>query len=639
MTSSPFNRQTVPLTVPDNRNEQFRRRIPTPVWVDRMVSIGALIGGVAYLGWRGGDTLSDTDLLLSMPLFLAEVVLWLSFGAVVRRAWRRPVPVPAHSGEIAEIAPVVQSVDVLITTLNDSEDAVRISLISCHSLDRPHRVWILDDGGRSEIAALAADHGAEYIHRDNAAGARAGNINNALPLSDADLVLLLRAGDVAFPDLLSYAIPLLASPDVGESATAGVIAAAVERDAERGHWDIETTDTAVVNPSLNQMDAAIWNEGPALFRRALLVELGGLVTDTVTTELATTLALWDQGYCVRTSEITLSEVPGAANLTAELALRDRWARGRMQTLRSSHSPLSSGFSSAQRAAVLGQFGPMLGSVARITIVGVAVVAILSSSVPVNASVGVVAVAWAAAAAVRATARWLLSDGRITPFADTHHELAFLGVHLRSLGTLISGRPAKYRFAPRDGLDPSAKDMLARVPALVVSMVALAAAMVFGVEQFVQDTNALPRNEHAALLIAGFAILVPTVVATSGWVTHRERRIYQRQTVEIATRIDGNVCRVLDLVADGLGIESGTQLAPDSVVTVALRLPDPAGVHHELSLRATVRWSTSHADGMCHAGLEFVDLRPIHRDRLVEFSSVTVPYGRIGRLPETTATVI
>lgn len=639
MTMSPTTRQIAPLTVPDNRNEQFRRRIPTPVWVDRSVALGAGFAGMGYLGWRGGDTLAGTDLLLSIPLFLAEIALWLSFGAMVRRAWRRPVLPQLGTNEVIDLTPTAQSVDVFITTLNDSEDAVRMTLISCHALDRPHRVWILDDGGRPEIATLAADHGAEYVHRAEGTGARAGNINNALHMSEADLVLLLRAGDVAFPDLLSYAIPLLSTSTGETSKTAGVIAAAIERDVERGHWDIETTDTAVINPSLNQMDAAIWSESPALFRREVLLEVGGMVTDSVTTEYATTLALWDQGYCLRTSELTLSEVPGAANLTAELALRDRWSRGRMQSLRSEHSPLAPGLTSSQRAAALGQFGPMLGSLARMTIITVAVVSMLGTTLPINAPVGIIALAWAGAAVFRTAARWLLSDGRITPFAETEHELSFLGVHVRSIGTLITGRPVKYRFAPRDGLDPSASDMLARVPALVASTMALVGALIFGLVQFIQGSAALPTTEHAALLTAGFAILLPTGAAASGWVTRRERRISRRNTVEIATRIDGSVCRVIDLVADGVGVESGNHLAPDSEVTVSLRLPDPAGVHHDLELRATVRWATPFGDDVCRAGLEFIDLRPIHRDRLVEFASVTVPFGRIGRLPETTAAAI
>ena len=54
------------------------------------------------------------------------------------------------------------------------------------------RVWVLDDGNDDDMRDLAARHGVGYIRRDEHTGAKAGNINNALTLTDARVHRRLR---------------------------------------------------------------------------------------------------------------------------------------------------------------------------------------------------------------------------------------------------------------------------------------------------------------------------------------------------------------------------------------------------------------------------------------------------------------
>lgn len=602
-------------------HDPYRRRIATPAALDRLVAFAAITWGGSYLGWRLTDSLFDVPLLLGIPLVIAELVVWLSFGSFLHRNWRRPRPVEQST------ATDLGNVDIFVTSLNDPIDAVRATLIGCHALAGSHSVWVLDDGNRREIADVAAEHGAEYVARTDTDGARAGNVNHAMHLTDADHVLLLSAGDVPLPDIFTHLAPALAEASVG-----AVVAGTVERDADRAAPRlVELAEREIGGPSLDQVDAAPWSGGPVLVRRRAHHDVGGLPTDTVAPEIGFSVRLWTKGWSVRTVPLTLAETPGPANLTARLALRDRHVHGRIELLRTSGSHAGwRGLTGHQRFGRLGVVAVAGASLARLVMAAVGVCVLLTGVLPLSIAPAHVAALFLPAIGLRALTTWLLSDGRLRPFATVQHELSYLGLHLRALGRAVSGRRASYRFAPRRGRDPKARDMIAKVPVLATTALLLAAGVVFRIGLVVTGHNDLSGLATATLLALGASAALLVSFETARWAHRRERRNYGRLPVEVSGRIDGSIVRVLDVVSDGMGIETGEPTRLGSTVRISLHLPDPTGALHDLRLTGKVRWVSDVGDGIHRAGLEFVGLSAIERDRLVEFASVTVPFRRVSR---------
>ena len=76
------------------------------------------------------------------------------------------------------------------------------------SISPDHETWVLDDGNRREIEEMAHTLGAHYLARGENKDAKAGNINSALRVVEADLIAVLDADHVVGPDFLHHTLCL-----------------------------------------------------------------------------------------------------------------------------------------------------------------------------------------------------------------------------------------------------------------------------------------------------------------------------------------------------------------------------------------------------------------------------------------------
>ena len=146
-----------------------------------------------YLYWRLTETLQFetlAEMFLGTGLFMAELyafmVLILGFVQSIWPLRRRPVPMP----EDLDLWPTV---DVYIPTYNETLSVVSNTVLGAMAMDYPRdrmRVYLLDDGRRSEFADFAQEVGCGYITRDDNKHAKAGNLNHAMTRTDADLIAI-----------------------------------------------------------------------------------------------------------------------------------------------------------------------------------------------------------------------------------------------------------------------------------------------------------------------------------------------------------------------------------------------------------------------------------------------------------------
>ena len=86
--------------------------------------------------------------MLYTVLLIAELVGWFNLVLFTFLAWR----VPSRADPASTPG---RAIDVLVPTYDESVEVLRATLLGCRAMTYPHTTWLLDDGRRPEMAALA----------------------------------------------------------------------------------------------------------------------------------------------------------------------------------------------------------------------------------------------------------------------------------------------------------------------------------------------------------------------------------------------------------------------------------------------------------------------------------------------------
>jgi cellulose synthase (UDP-forming) len=184
--------------------------------------------GCNYIVWRWFFSLNLNRWWIAIPLVVAETYSLVDvtlFGLTMWRSQVRKPPPPAKPGS---------TVDVFITTYNESAELVRKTALAARAITYPHKTWILDDGARAEMRELATQIDVGYITRSEAwknrpRHAKAGNLNNALMTTDGEFLLVLDSDQVPNPEILDHVlgyfddekVAFVQTPQVFENVTSG----------------------------------------------------------------------------------------------------------------------------------------------------------------------------------------------------------------------------------------------------------------------------------------------------------------------------------------------------------------------------------------------------------------------------------
>jgi cellulose synthase (UDP-forming) len=169
--------------------------------------------GVNYVAWRWLASLNWEAWWIAVPLVAAEtysLIDVLLFGLTIWRLKKRDAPPPA---------PDDATVDVFVTTYNEPLDLVMTTALAAKNINRPHSTWILDDGARDELRQLAEKNGIGYVTRsadwtNMPRHAKAGNLNNALMVTEGEFLLILDADQIPEPEILDKTLGYFNNPEV-----------------------------------------------------------------------------------------------------------------------------------------------------------------------------------------------------------------------------------------------------------------------------------------------------------------------------------------------------------------------------------------------------------------------------------------
>lgn len=249
--------------------------------------------------------------------------------------------------------PTGMRVAVWVPTYNEPIDIVRRTLRACLAMDYPHSTWLLDDGNRSEMRALAEELGCEYLFRTDNTHAKAGNLNHALSYCDADYIATFDADHAPRKDFLLKTLGFFADGQVAFVQTPqdfyNLDSYQNRTDSQkRSAWTEQSLFFRVIQRGKDYWNAAFYCGSCAVIRRQHLEAIGGFATGTVTEDIHTSLRLHKRGYRSIYLPESLAFGIAPAEIEPYLKQRIRWGIGAMNVWRMEGILTARGLDFAQR---------------------------------------------------------------------------------------------------------------------------------------------------------------------------------------------------------------------------------------------------------------------------------------------------
>lgn len=311
----------------------------------KIVAVLFLLLGAWYLAWRSGTINPDAP-IFSMLIYGAELFGFLNAALHIFMCWRlseRNAPPPR----------MWPSVDVFVPTYNESPDLVRKTLVAAMAMDGAHTVWLLDDGRRPEMQALARALGCNYLTRPDNTHAKAGNLNHALRHSTAQLIAIFDCDHAPRRDFLVKTLGYFDNPRVAFVQTPQDFYNLDsyqhrKRGGKTTVWTEQALFFRVIQRGKDTWNAAFFCGSCAVVRREALDQIGGFATDTITEDLHTSLRLhargWESVYHAQALAFGLAP----ESIEPFIAQRLRWGQGAMHVWRKEGILTHKGLTLAQR---------------------------------------------------------------------------------------------------------------------------------------------------------------------------------------------------------------------------------------------------------------------------------------------------
>jgi cellulose synthase (UDP-forming) len=598
------------------------------------LAVTALVVTAAYLLWRTVATVELAVWWVSVPLLILEIHAALGLVLFTFSLWdvdRRPT--------VRDVIATDDRVAVLIPTYNESLEILTPTIAAAIAMRVEHETWVLDDGSRPEVEQLALDLGARYLTRAEHDHAKAGNLNHALGIVEADFVAVLDADHVASPDFLVHTlgyfddagIALVQTPQ--EFYNLDSFEHQPGRTNEPDRFHEQALFYRVLQPGKNRWGGAFWCGTGAVVRVAALRDVGGVATDTITEDIHTTIRLHRKGWRTVYHNEVLARGLAASDAATYQLQRHRWGTGAMQVLRSENPMFVSGLSVPQRlsyaATLLGWFDAWrsLGYLL------LPIIVLLTGAVPIRADALTFTLFFGFTFVLQQLALRVLSRGCHRPFLSILFEFVRMTPNLLATLSLITRRKVAFRVTPKGrtgltGRRAAHEPRLLRYLALLSVFAAAWFALTIMGSTF---TNyAIPWAAYASFgwLILNVFLLVSAIGRVRNLAYAGERRSSVRFETAFAGAFDGDRCQILDLSLTG--------------ARVAVRRFEPVEDHklvveldgREVTLETLVRSNRPDAAGRSVLGLEFLPDQNLARAALALglFHTTVVP-ARVGALDE------
>ena len=600
------------------------------------LAILALTWVTVYLIWRIGWSWQGASRWLGVMLLIAEgyglwnlaMLTWLSWRIPETR---RPPATPGHA------------VDVYVCTYDEPLHVLEATLVGCAALTYPHTTYLLDDGMRPEMAALAARLDARYLTRPDNAHAKAGNINHALPETSGDLVFMLDADHVPLPDALEAVVGYFDDERLALVQTPHEF---YNHDSIQ-HYEVGRHEQSVFFGVLcagkTRHNATFWCGSGAVMRRRALLDIGGVATDTIAEDFHTTIKLHRAGWRSQYHNEVLVQGLAPHDLASYLLQRDRWARGNLAVFTTPESPLRvRGLTARQRLSYLASLSAYLAGPMRLLSLLILGAVLWTGELPMDATAEALLLLWAPATFLSICAGSALCRGYQRIADTTHFELCTAEIFARALRCAVKPGRTKFRVTPKEGVDLGGLVALRQMRVVVLVAVLLGV----GIPVRILDNagvNLVPDLRGLAfwLIPAIAAVEFRRVARTLGLVARRRQlRTVYRMPLDVPVAVAGVAAedasllgRSRDISPSGLGLELPMPLETGSVLKASLKLPGlSSATPQSVDLSVEVLSCRPNGDRWT-IGAHLVDSSDEARRRIVEYCYLVSQRDRLrGPLP-------
>lgn len=296
----------------------------------RCAAYAYLIISTAFIVWRGSILNWDAPVLAVVFYALEWLGLLMGWGMIYSSWWYQPqASLPLNRP---------YSVDVFVPVYTEPVEMIELTILAAQRIDYPHETYLLDDGHREELRALAARLGVHYLSREGNQGAKAGNLNYGLKHSCGEIVAVFDADHVAQREALEKMLGFFADERVGMVQTPQTY---YNEDAfiysrmfvPSGYSHEQSYFFDLGEASRDAFDACTGVGTGALYRRRALAEIGGFPEQTMTEDIHSTLLLTKYGWKCRYFNEPVAWGVAAADVPEYYRTRRRWAHGNLEAFR------------------------------------------------------------------------------------------------------------------------------------------------------------------------------------------------------------------------------------------------------------------------------------------------------------------
>ncbi len=183
--------------------------------------------------------------------------------------------------------------DVYVTVVDEPLEIFERTIKTVSEiLYKNKKTYVLDDGGREEIKALALKYGAVYLSRSDNIDHKAGNLNFGLEHSQGEYVLVVDADQQIInfniaDELLGY---------FEKNSKLAILSTRQKFDVPESDFNHDIIFYEHMQSGKNADNAAISCGSGVIYRRSALEEIGGFQTWNIVEDLYTSYVLHSSGY-------------------------------------------------------------------------------------------------------------------------------------------------------------------------------------------------------------------------------------------------------------------------------------------------------------------------------------------------------
>ncbi len=499
----------------------------------KLVILTFIASALWYLIWRTG-TFNLNNLGLSLLVYAAEWYAFIVALLHIFSSWKLTVRRPPTAAAGLQVA-------VFIPTINEPLAIVRRTVLAAINMDYPHETWLLDDGNRAEMAALADELGCHYLARTNNTHAKAGNLNHGLAHTKADFIAIFDADHCPNRNFLLHTLGYFNKSAVAFVQTPQDF---YNLDSYQHHfnkknrmvWNEQTLFFRLIQRGKDAFNAAIFCGSCALIRRSVLDEINGFATGTVTEDLHTSLRIHKKGYESVYHAESLAFGLAPTSHRSFLIQRIRWGQGAMQVWRKEGVLFSRNLTLAQRLSYMASITVFFEGWQRGFFYFLPAFVVMTGLMPVNTMGSEFLQHFIPYFVFSIWAYVEVSRGYGWPFASEQYTMARYGAFIKSTFGIFK-RNLKFHVTPKAVRNLSG-DQIYYMPQYAVLIVNVGTILLVSLFIFTPLSSDLPSSVlYASLIWATLNCIIAAAILRLFVPAPRQKRSEYRHPVPLPVKIE------------------------------------------------------------------------------------------------------